>query len=275
MKEKEIDNCALAEYCGVSEGTIRYWKKNKKKLWEDAVSDYLLSSDTENEKKPKRVIAVLGLKGGVGKSTVSNIISYAIPNSVIFNIDITAKESMVNSSKTLDYSSMYESDESVSASEVLNVLEEETIFIDTPSDVSEELLDVIPYCNDFIVIFYDGRATNASLGTMNMLFNLDEITTNDKHKIFVIYNRAKNKTSAEHALKEFNTKVLDLKAKSKNGEAFEIEYSYLENSKVIRAMENEQMSVVDLFTKKGIMYKTFRDRANRLVNEADKFLELQ
>ena len=40
-------------------------------------------------------------------------------------------------------------------------------------------------------------------------------------------------------------------------------------------MENEQMSVVDLFTKKGIMYKTFRDRANRLVNEADKFLELQ
>ncbi len=285
MKKTNVTNTNLAEYCGVSEGTIRYWEQNKVNLYDDAIKDYMasLNTTTKCDTKKKHILMVCGLKGGVGKSTISNILSYSVPNSAIFNIDITAKESHANSATTIDFSEIYKEDMEnskddgcdIKASEVLNIVKEDydTVFVDTPSDASEEFLDVAPYCDDFIVVFYDGRAIEASLGTVDVLFNLDVINKK-KHRVFFIYNRAESQKDAEEALSEFKNGVEKIQKKSERGKDFECHYTYLENSKVVRTMEKQKISVVDLFTSKGIMYKSFRNRANRLINEADSFLEL-
>ena len=57
----------------------------------------------------RKIISVSNLKGGVGKSTISNILQAFIPNSVILNIDLNQNAKKINTSsgKTINFIGFY------------------------------------------------------------------------------------------------------------------------------------------------------------------------
>jgi hypothetical protein len=86
----------------------------------------------ENLKK----VAVINFKGGVGKSTIANILD--LPNKIVINLDTQDAENS-NFSDTINYLSL-KADNALSLDELLSILKEdgkEWVVFDTPGSITD------------------------------------------------------------------------------------------------------------------------------------------
>ena len=183
---KKHSNYKLGEFIGKSEATIRNIKKNELEVYEQIVKQYEMNLKEKEKMSKKKIIACINGKGGVGKSSILNILAPKVPNSVILNIDFTQSADEINSSDTVDFAKLAE-DHTIK--EVIETAFEEYdyIFIDTPGDVSGELMDIIGQVDYFIMPFTPGKRTmDTTLETYSTLFA--EGFVDGKHKLCMILN---------------------------------------------------------------------------------------
>lgn len=268
---KKYSNYKLGEFIGKSEATIRNIKKNESDLYEQLVKQYEINLMEKEKMSKKKMIACINGKGGVGKSSILNILAPKVLNSVILNIDFTQSADEINSSDTVDFAKLAE-DHTIK--EVIETAfdEYDYIFIDTPGDVSGELMDIIEQIDYFIMPFTPGKRTmDTTIETYNTLFA--EGFIEGKHKICMILNNFVSDDEKDTELKKMESEIK--KVVLPNNLEMKIHYTSLKHTQVMKTIENQQTSIDNLSVKNKIAYKTAQKRFDTLTRDIINFLELE
>ena len=268
---KKVSNYKLADFIGMSEGSIRYMKNNNPKKYEELLQDYeKIHNAKEEEVAKKRIIACVNTKGGVGKSSILNILQPAIKDSIIFNLDFTANADR-NVAETVDFSELADGHE---VSEILDVLLEEydTIFVDTPGDISDELIEILDRIDHFIIPTKVGaRSIDGFKATCEAIFCGDLI--DGKHKVSVIMNAFTDERIKEKEEGELSKYMSELPLSE--GLQLKIDFSELKHTNAMLTVENSVKDINELSLKNKIAYKAAKKRFDRLVNDIADFMKLR
>lgn len=277
---KEYSHTKIAEFIGKSEGTIRNMMKKSPQAYMEIIEKYKKYLIEVNIMNQKKTIAVISFKGGVGKSSIANIISNRIKNSTILNIDFGQIASSVNSATTIDFGASSEGEQALSedhsVSEILELLLEDdecdVVIIDTPGDISEEFLDIIEKVDHFILPFKPGpRSSNGTLETYKAIFGEGYISGH--HKLSVVVNEYVSDEERDQeirAMKEAFALITlpdDLKV--------DISYTSLKVTMVMRTMEKTASSIDTLSAKNKMAYKAAKKRFDALSDDIIEHLELK
>jgi MinD-like ATPase involved in chromosome partitioning or flagellar assembly len=203
----------------------------------------------------QKIVAIVNFKGGVGKSTIANLLD--LPNKVVVNLDTqNAKNS--NYSETLNYLELKQ-EYGININETIELLKEEGkewIVFDTPGNISEELLEVIDKIDYVIVPFTKGKRSKET--TIDSINSLVEIMDNDNVKFTLILNMYQDEKDIDEELKpieEEAREILQNQLKCSIGLKF---------SKAVSTIEKEQKSIDELDLTNKIAYKAFKKRVNEM-----------
>ena len=212
------------------------------------------------EIKMAKIIAVVNFKGGVGKSTIANILK--LDNKVVINLDDAQDAQKINYTDTYNFSELKEEYGVETVEEAIDGAIEsgkESIVIDTPGEI-EEFIELLPKVDFFIVPFTPGersiQATITTIETIDAILDADE-TIERKDKWLIVLNKYNN----DEQLKELD-KVF-IKAKAVLGEK-EVHKAELKYSAVIPTIERRQMSIDELVRQNAIAYGAFKKRVKAL-----------
>ena len=203
----------------------------------------------------QKIVAIVNFKGGVGKSTIANLLD--LPNKVVVNLDTqNAKNS--NYSETLNYLELKQ-EYGININETIELLKEEGkewIVFDTPGNISEDLLEVIDKIDYVIVPFTKGKRSKET--TIDSINSLVEIMDNDNVKFTLILNMYQDEKDIDEELKpieEEAREILQNQLKCSIGLKF---------SKAVSTIEKEQKSIDELDLTNKIAYKAFKKRVNEM-----------
>lgn len=222
--------------------------------------------------KKAKTILIFNNKGGVGKSTITAILASSFSAAVCFNISLGQPSEDINSAPTFDLINLINEDESTTALETLNFLQEDEdidyVFIDTPGELTEEFVEIINEVDYFIIPFVGGRRDmQDTIKGINAVFDSGIIDSN-KSNICLIHNKYTEEpkviaTCTEYE-KEINLLNLD--------HELNISFSKLSNSKTITTMEEKSKSIQELESTNKLAYRVFRKRVDSLVTDVKKFI---
>jgi len=218
--------------------------------------------------KQQKVIAVVNFKGGVGKSTIANLLN--LENKIIINLDeaqnaeeLNLKESTVNFYQLKDeygIENLYEAIEGAFEGGKDNVV------LDTPGDITEFVkeLALVDY---FIVPFNVGdRSEKTTLNTIEVIHSLlNEFVSDRKDKWGIVLN----KYMTPGQFKELDE--MYEKAKAILGNRL-ICKTHLKYSGVVPTMEEKRISVEELSTTSAIAYGTFLKRSKDFNKDIEEML---
>jgi len=196
-----------------------------------------------NQKKSKK-IALVNFKGGVGKSTIANLLDYE--GSIVVNIDMQNASEINAGDRTVDYFADKEEFGVSSIKEMLDVLEEsgvELIFIDTPGAVTDELLEIFPEL-DYVVIVTNPNTRDISQ-TLNTLVELQ----GSDAKIILLHNKWHKDEDLEN-LKELENAAKEL-FKDKYIGATDLKYS-----RAIPTIDKTKKNIMQLNAINKVAYTT-------------------
>ena len=242
----------------------------KKELEFDNISYHYIKnnlSKLSKENKSKKVIAIVNFKGGVGKSTIANLLE--LNNKVILNLDIAQDAETINVSDTYNFYALKEEFGIGSIKEAIDSGFEagaEYMILDTPGEMNE-FLEILPEIDYFLVPFTNGersaKATIDTIDTINTILN--EITNNRKDKWCLILNKYVNPESLTD-LDEVYSKakeILQDKLQCKTDLKF---------SQVVPTIEKKKISINDLIKQNPIAYGSFKKRIKGMNDEIYNFL---
>ena len=203
----------------------------------------------------QKIVAIVNFKGGVGKSTIANLLD--LPNKVVVNLDTqNAKNS--NYSDTLNYLELKQ-EYGININETIELLKEEGkewIVFDTPGNISEELLEVIDKIDYVIVPFTKGKRSRET--TIDSINSLVEIMDNDNVRFALILNMYQDEKDIDEELRPIEEEAREiLQDKLKCGIG-------LKFSKAVSTIEKEQKSIDELDLTNKIAYKAFKKRVNEM-----------
>lgn len=229
---------------------------NKKKwLQEKKEKELEILKKGEKMKKQLKKVAVINFKGGVGKSTIANLLD--LPNKVIVNLDIQdAKNS--NYSDTINYLALKE-EYGVSVNEATELLKEEGkewIVFDTPGSITNEFLEIIDDVDYIIIPFTKGRRSKET--TLETIKAVLEVMDNEKVKFGLILNMYQDENDIEEELKPLEDEV-----KKILGDKYKCSTA-LKFSKAVSTMEKTKKSIDELDLTNKIAYKAFKKRVKEM-----------
>lgn len=225
------------------------------------------------------VVLLINFKGGVGKSTIADMLANRLSNSILLNIDIAQDAESVNSSQTINIATVLTSEytpeeiENQKLSiEILDMLKDahDYIILDTPGEQTKELIDILSeakeYIDYIIVPTMPGKRTrNTTFTTISTLFDSDLLT--EQHKLFYVVNQYNSDNIVENEIteiKKFMNETLKIPV--------EYSFSKLKNSDAVITMEDSQKSISELKGECYIAYAAFEKRVNSLISDFKTFI---
>lgn len=268
--KKVYTNCEIAEFANKSEGWVRLLIKNKPEEYQKLVSDYDVTLQEKYKHLKNKLIACINSKGGVGKSTILNILANRVENSVIINIDFTADAEKVNSANTINYAPLAQD---FTIKEVIDTAFEDYtyVFIDTPGDISDELMEIIERVDYYILPFKPGdRSVNGGIETYETLFS--EGYVEGEHKISFIINEYVNEKELEKELAIVKQRIEEIQLPETL--SLNAAYTSLGSTQVMKTMERDAISIDDLNARNKIAYKIATKRFNKMSDDIIQHFEL-
>ena len=207
------------------------------------------------DKNKTKKIGLVNFKGGVGKSTIANLLDYE--GSIVINIDMQNAKEINAGERTIDYFEQKEELEVNTPNELINLLEKEgveLIFIDTPGAITEEFLDVLPLL-DYVIVVANTNTRDVS-HTINTMFELADLNA----KIIILYN----KWTTEDELNE-TREMLNNLAKEEFGDNF-IGSTDLKFSRAIPTIDRTKKSIIELSAINKVAYITAKRNILKMKN---------
>lgn len=181
----KVSNVELGRFYNKSEKSIRNTKTRFRTIYKAMVFYYEKSH--EKGDPVAQTVAILNFKGGVGKSTYASGLQNYTPNSVVLNADLGQAAEKINSGDTVDIVALME--EGLSIEEIFTGAQThyDVIFIDTPGELTDEVVFTIRNSSNFVVPTMPGqRSMDYTKETVGAV--MDSFKFNDKPKFCFVVN---------------------------------------------------------------------------------------
>lgn len=231
--------------------------------------------------KKAKFIALVNFKGGVGKSTLSSILASLFSSekdnkkAAVLNIALGQSASSINEADTVDFAKVLEADETSTVSEVLASMYEDYdyVFIDTPGELSAELIEIIEHIDYFIIPFDKGRRVfEDTMACMDSIFTSGIIDRIDgEHNICLIYNKFNKIDDVLPRGEKFKEAIAQLKIPNNN--KINLHYTSLSASDAVETMEDKKASIDTLAATNTVAYRIFNTKVKRMCDDVRKFID--
>ncbi len=203
----------------------------------------------------KKIILIASVKGGVGKSTVANILCNKLEHSVILNLDPYQDAEDFNSARTINILPH------TNLPNIIDKLDEDFIILDARSFLDERLrtLDI-----DLFVFMsrvgYRSLKTTADSAVSLCMYNWAK-------SVLFLVNEVRNQKEVDIAGGMLSQMLEDLNAEN-------ISFTSFAYSGAIKTLENRKVSISDLLAEGGLFRKTYAPIELASIKLKNEILEL-
>jgi CO dehydrogenase nickel-insertion accessory protein CooC1 len=203
----------------------------------------------------QKIILIASVKGGVGKSTIANILCNKLENSVILNLDPYQDAEDFNSARTINILPH------TNLPNIIEKLDEDFIILDARSFLDERLrtLDI-----DLFVFMtrvgYRSLKTTADSAVSLCMYNWAK-------SVLFLVNEVRNQKEIDIAGGMLSQMLEDLNSEN-------ISFTSFAYSGAIKTLENRKVSISDLLAEGGLFRKTYAPIETASLKLKNEILEL-
>lgn len=232
----------------------------------------------------KKVFCIINFKGGVGKSSLSSLMSAKMDRrghkSAVFNIALTQPAEGNNPIATIDFGELLSDDTTLDVKEVLADVKEmfEFVFIDTPGELSDELVAIINEIDVFIFPFESTKlfdVENKPRGIKDTLACIESIFSSGIYNrpiadVIMVCNKYYSDHDVNKQLEYFKNMINQMELLSEinfNGTS-------LSFSKAMETIDVLKEDIDSLSAKNAVAYRALNRKIDVLVDDVARFTNL-